>query len=232
MRGQRFKQIKHEYFDLIDTSIKAYLLGFFLADGCMEINHTGRYCMSFTQKSSDIDILRLYQSEISPESLIKDLKKGDYVYSRLRITSTPIAEAFQKMGIPRKKTAIGFKFPFVDKLFQKDIIRGFFDGDGTAGVYSIPRYTGLNHTVKQVRIVSNTSQILEDIQEILFGENIVSSLKKHGKYFYLSIRSYKEWYSYLYPGVTAFPRKQIECELCTLTSSEIRSLKALNPCNA
>lgn len=234
MKGQKITGIRHNYFDEIDTPIKAYLLGFFLADGCIEKNHCSRYCISFSQKELDIGILQLVQGEISPNSNITEAstQKGQF---RIRIMSTPIAERLFSLGIPMNRTYNNFSLPLITKEFERDMIRGFFDGDGTANTYVNKSHTTLRGKisfVRQVRLVSNTYKVLQDLSVILSLEGINHSYRKHGKYFYLSIRGYREWYNYLYPGITMFPRKQQGCQLCTLTSSELESLKAIKPCNA
>lgn len=228
MRGRRLHDIKHNYFDNIDSAMKAYLLGFFMADGSIEVNQTGRYCIRFIQKESDIAILKLLQTEISPSSKMENIVRGTKVYGRLSITSTELGNALIALGLLVRKTYHEFKLPIIPDIYTRDIIRGYFDGDGTAGIY----LSKANYAVRQVRIVSYSKQVLVDIQKVLSLNNIRATLLTTRTYWYISILSYKEWYNYLYPGITTFSRKQKNCELCTLTSSEIKSLKSLNPCNA
>lgn len=227
MRGRRLHDIKHDYFDDIDTSVKSYILGFFVADGTIEINQTGRYCIRFVQKQSDSAILYLIQKEISPSSKIEVISRVSSTYNRLSITSTDLGNALIKNGLMPRKTYNDFHLPMVPQLFQRDLIRGFFDGDGTSGAY-----IGYKSVVRSIAITSYSSTILYDILEILNLNSISAKVIIVRGYFRLEIRSYKEWYNYIYPGVTTFKRKQEGCALCTLTSSEIRSLKALDPCNA
>ena len=227
MRGRRLHDIKHDYFDTIDSAMKAYLLGFFMADGSIEVNQTGRFCVRFIQKESDANIIKLLQSEISPSSKIGIVTRGKNVYHRISITSTELGNALIALGLMVRKTYHEFSLPKIPKQFEVDLIRGFFDGDGTSGIY-----VGPHGVVRQVRIASYSKKVLNDIHNLLTKRKIRSSLLTSGGYWYLAIQSFKEWYQYLYPGITTFPRKQKNCELCTLTSSEIKSLKALDPCNA
>lgn len=232
--GQRIKTMRHDYFDSIDSSVKAYILGFFMADGTIEINQSNRYCIRFIQKESDAAVLRLIQAEISPESKMGIITRGTKVYHRLSITSTQIAEALMAMGLNPRKTYENFKLPSIPLKFERDMIRGYFDGDGTAGVYiHTPKIiTQTPHVVRQVRITANKQQILLDIQAILLANDIYCVVNEFGKHWYLGIRSFENWNRYLYPGITTFLRKKYNCELCMLTSSEIKSLTALGPCNA
>lgn len=227
MRGRQLHDINHTYFDQIDSAMKAYLLGFFMADGTIEINQTGRYCIRFVQKQSDSAILDLIRSEISPSSKMGTIVRGTKVYHRLSITSTELGNALIALGLHPRKTYKEFSLPIIPEIYYRDLIRGFFDGDGTSGIYVGPK-----GVVRQIRIASYSHTILEEIRFLLVQNGIIANVFTSGGYWYLSILSFPEWYQYLYPGITTFPRKQKNCELCTLTSSEIKSLKALDPCNA
>lgn len=228
MRGRTIHTIHHDYFNSIDSSLKAYILGFFMADGTIEVNQSKKYCIRFVQKEEDFEILSLIQREISPESKIGIITRGTKKYGRLSITSWELGSALIALGLTPRKTYCEFLLPSIPSEFYKDLIRGYFDGDGTSGVYiSKPGYV-----VRQVRITSYSKTVLENIQNLLKKEQIQTSILISRGYYILSIKSYKEWYSFLYPGITTFKRKQENCALCTLTSSEIKSLKSLDPRNA
>lgn len=227
MRGRTLHDIKHDYFDEIDTSMKAYLLGFFIADGTIEVNQTGRYCIRFVQKQSDNTILYWIKDEISPSSFMGTIIRGSRVYNRISITSTEIGNALIAMGLNPRKTYEDFKLPTINEALQRDLIRGYFDGDGTAGAY-----IGYKSVVRQVSITSNSITILKDVNQILKVNGVKADARVSAKYYQLAIQDYQAWYKYIYPGITAFPRKQEAAALCTLTSSEIRRVKSSDPCNA
>ena len=65
MKGRRLHDIQHDYFNNIDSAMKAYLLGFFIADGYIEKN-SGRIC--FNNSIDDISIIKEIQKQISPNS--------------------------------------------------------------------------------------------------------------------------------------------------------------------
>lgn len=57
---------KHDFFDCIDSEIKAYLLGFYLADGSMDDNNR----ISFSQTEKDSELLYLVRDYLCPISHI------------------------------------------------------------------------------------------------------------------------------------------------------------------
>ena len=63
------KNISNEnYFNNIDCDLKAYLLGFFLADGCITMNSgcKNSYKLSINISEIDKNIVELYQQTICP----------------------------------------------------------------------------------------------------------------------------------------------------------------------
>lgn len=228
--AKHFKRtIIHDYFDSIDTPTKAYLLGFFAADGTIELNQCNHYTLRVVQKISDGDIIRLFQSEISPNSKIEVCREK---YNRISIVSQPIGEALTKLGFPVRKTYVDYGLPNIDERLMRDFIRGYFDGDGTANTYIIK-----NKICRQVSMTGNCLQFFDEMAKYLRSQHIAcyqgtylgGGHKKGAFYHHLRITGYEQWYAYLYPGITAFPRKQIGCSHCMLTSSELRHLKEFWP---
>jgi intein/homing endonuclease len=134
-----------EYFNNIDTEKKAYLLGFFIADGCMTIEHglshkrSPNYRFSILNSIDDLEIIKEFNKEVCPNSNISYLsyqydkvKRKDQC--RIRWSSK---EMFKNLTdiyqIKERKTKdLDFKFPFekIPEQLIKHFIRGFFDGDG------------------------------------------------------------------------------------------------------
>jgi len=129
------------YFDKIDSDIKAYLLGFFIADGCISKNSRCTNSYRFSINISDIDreILEIYKSELMTNNKIvtSHYKKGAInrkPVSCLRWTSGYMFEMFKvKYNINPNKTKdfnFTFNFELIDEEYYFSFIRGFFDGDG------------------------------------------------------------------------------------------------------
>lgn len=139
---KRKYDVKDDFFKQIDSEEKAYLLGFFIADGTYSLGSGCKdsYRYQIHQQEIDKCIVDWYKNIIVPEGNIiykepyTDKKginhKGTY---KLRWTSKTMHKDLEKYNIfPKKTYDLSFKFPFelIPKEFIWDFIRGFFDGDG------------------------------------------------------------------------------------------------------
>lgn len=112
------------YFENINTSNKAYILGFIAADGCVLDNNT----LQITIKKDDIEILNFIKKELQYEGSFAINRE---IYISLRVKSKKICQDLSKYFIVPRKTKI-LKFPTnINPIFYKDYIRGYFDGDGS-----------------------------------------------------------------------------------------------------
>lgn len=132
-----------EFFDNIDSEIKAYLLGFFIADGNIyqDTKTPNRKAIRLAVGLSEKDskIVNLYKDYICPDnSILKTHYKKNAVNRQpvqtIRWSSKYMASIFENnYNIKQRKTLdFNFVFPFekIPENLYKDFIRGFFDGDG------------------------------------------------------------------------------------------------------
>ena len=133
---QKFIQskIENSFFDIIDTEKKAYLLGFYFADGGILGNRL-TVCVS----KEDGEIVRLFRDTLSPNSKIHEgpsrvNKKTGYVSKeclRVSISSKHICEQLSKIGMGERKTYEANPiFSIIPDSMMSHFIRGYFDGDG------------------------------------------------------------------------------------------------------
>lgn len=186
-----------EFFDVIDSEIKAYLLGFFIADGCMQKEPKRRngeiyscsYRMSVNNSIDDLDVVELFQKFICPSKKIEHndcqlgvkFKRKPQV--KFRWNSKHMFETLLSYNIkPRKTYDLDFTFPF-DKIpsdLHRHFIRGFFDGDGHKGV-------------SDISFVSTSKTFLEQIGNLLeFPYRIQNCVGKTCNYFILYVKGGKK----------------------------------------
>lgn len=135
--------IKDDFFDVIDTEEKAYLLGFFIADGC--INKSTSRCkgrFSINQSEDDKEIVEAFKEYLQVPSKIQLINNQSGVKHRktqwrIRWTSVHMMETMETIYNihPHKTTDIEFEFPIklIPKNLQGHFVRGFIDGDGYMG---------------------------------------------------------------------------------------------------
>ncbi len=152
------------FFEVIDSEIKSYLLGFFAADGNVSHKLTE---ISINISDKDIYICKLFQKYISSNINItyKHCNKGAInrqPQCRIGIGSRKIVKDLDKFGITPRKTFHEFSMELVPKELRNHFIRGYFDGDGSC-YYG--RSQGKNKVC--VNFTNGTSGILKEIKEHL-----------------------------------------------------------------
>lgn len=131
----RIYKINKEYFDSIDTPNKAYILGFFYADGC---NFPPKGTVSMSLQETDKEILEKIRLEIESEKPLEYLdysskNTNGYHYQnqyRLLLFSSHMSTSLSSLGMTQNKS-LSLTFPnFLNEELISHFIRGYFDGDG------------------------------------------------------------------------------------------------------
>lgn len=123
--------VNEEFFDVVDTESKAYILGLFMADGNND-QKRGITRLSIT----DEGLCRAVAEEFSFEGKIDRMeprKEGHLPQFRFNIGSRKLSDALARCGCVARKTYIA-KVPsaeIVSDALQRHMVRGWLDGDGT-----------------------------------------------------------------------------------------------------
>lgn len=126
-----------DYFSKIDTSEKAYWLGFLYADGCITRFYKGdelrSMSLEITLQSQDREHLEKFKDSLNANVPIQDRTiAGKYKANRLVINNTKLCNDLIKLGCTPQKS-LTLTFPTEEQLKNEYIshfIRGYFDGDG------------------------------------------------------------------------------------------------------
>lgn len=108
----------------------AYVLGFFVADGCLTVNQRGAHYIEFT--SNDRDVLEKIKSAMGSGHKIscrKSNNKNHHDSYRLQIGSKELFSDLSRLGFTVNKSKI-VKLPKIPSKYFADFLRGYFDGDG------------------------------------------------------------------------------------------------------
>ena len=134
-RPRKKYQINENYFDEIDTSNKAYIIGLLYSDGANTSNYEKHhYCISLTLQIRDIHILEDIKRELCSDAPITIYDANVYgqikQYCRFNICNKHMVYKLDELGVcPNKTFQINFpKWLNVD--LYSHFIRGIFDGDG------------------------------------------------------------------------------------------------------
>jgi hypothetical protein len=161
MGRPRKHKINEDYFDIIDTPEKAYVVGFLFADGGNL--GSGVY---MTLQTQDRGILEQIRSCLQSETPLRELQNGKYC--RLDIIGVQMAKRLGELGIEPRKT-FKIRFPsWLSPELHSHFIRGYFDGDGCLTVSSTRNKAAFS-------IVSN-GPFCEDLQSLFKNIGINSQV--------------------------------------------------------
>lgn len=153
LRGDR--NVNDEFFSK-ETEEKYYVLGYWLADGCIMKKSGGYY---FSLVSNDKDHLEKIAEIMGVKTKI--YKNSNSAYE-LRVGNKRLVESLINIGCSFRKTkTITINDISFDKKYFYTLLRGFFDGDGgyafqgftkkdgTKGLSSI-KFTGSENMIKSI----------------------------------------------------------------------------------
>lgn len=165
--SNRKYKLNENYFEKIDSSEKAYWLGFIAADGCVYQTGSGSNVLSFNLSVKDKNHLEKFLKAIESTANIKIVKGAGFGIgtdiASLQINSNKMVKDLNNLGIVQKKSLILNK-PNIDEKFYNDWIRGYFDGDGSITIK-------LPNGNSQINFLG-TKEVLTFIQETLRPEKI------------------------------------------------------------
>ena len=166
-------------FDSIDTEEKAYWLGFIFADGCIDTydeNHQ-HYRFELLLKIDDQDHIRKFATFVNFTGKIQEKQNGKNKACRITLYGKHFWETLNSYGCtPRKSLTL--EFPdisiFKDKSLIRHFIRGYFDGDGSLGIYSSTSKGYTTHNKIQCNVLG-TKKFLSGVNtNIPFPKSISS----------------------------------------------------------
>lgn len=233
--GPRKYNHKSDYFDKIDTEAKAYILGFIIADGGIEVNdrlnksgHISKGLrLAFCNSIDDLEIIKTINEEISPESKLYYFKNNKGAINRkeqiiFRICSydlcTTLINDYDIIPNKTKYENFSFNFDKIPTKLVRHFIRGFFDGDGSVSFYETKKTMFFNFS-----FVFNSKIFAEQVGKIfedLFNIRAVyyTHIGKTCTYYVIRFdysrnrtEKIKEIFKYLYEDSTIFlTRKKIK----------------------
>lgn len=129
--SNRIYSLKEDFFETWNNDV-AYIIGFILADGCVN-KRRGNYTTSLSIHKKDIEVLKFILEKIESNQTIKVYKN----YRSIHLHSLKIGQKLISLGItPRKSGKEIIPYGLPDCYFP-DFLRGVFDGDGCVSLGKI-----------------------------------------------------------------------------------------------
>jgi DNA-binding CsgD family transcriptional regulator len=193
-----------EFFSNIDTEHKAYWLGALFADGNIskKASKSGQIFLT----SADKDWVENFMKDIGSSNFPrKEVHKHfKTCVWKAQITSAKMFNDLNHIGcVPAKSKII--ELPIIKNDLLNHFIRGYFDGDGTVGVYK--NIKTLDWKILKSGICSGSKKFVEQLLEILPTKN--KSIKYIGVYVaQFSLNDSLALYNYLYKDATVFLKRK------------------------
>jgi hypothetical protein len=122
----RVKAYNKKFFEEWSAEM-TYILGFLFADGNIVQTPRGGYYVAF--HSSDKSLLVAMRAAMGSSHKVSQRSPRSGGVYRLQIGSKKVFSDLYGLGLTPGK-AQRMKFPAIPRIFLKDFIRGYFDGDG------------------------------------------------------------------------------------------------------
>ncbi len=174
----------HAIFDNINTEYQAYILGFYIADGCI----CNSEYITFALNQQDVQILTDIKNIINPNAKISFYKERinkhgikTHPIAQFKVHSKHIFDTLQNYGLGCNKTYLQKSIAnIIPKELMWHFIRGYFDGDGMIGRYLITKkHQCKNGVIKKYysynynyTIISHDQCILQEILDFYKSEGI------------------------------------------------------------
>lgn len=222
----RNSKIKKDIFNPITTPEAAYILGFYIADGCINGN---KFVITLSEKDKEIlEKIRDYMSPVTklcykPERVNKAGITTHPMYS-FSFACKEIVSRLEELGLGQKKTYLEKSIKnIVPKEFMWDFIRGYWDGDGNINSSEVTKKVTLKNGEEATyqynnigfTIISKDLLILEEINDFFLESGISTHVYPDNRGNYLvgthSKHEVERIYNHLYTSSNLFlNRKRIK----------------------
>lgn len=187
----RKENIKIDIFNPVNTPEAAYILGFYIADGCLNGN---KFVITLNEKDKEIlEKIRDYMSPITKliykkETINKQSIVSHPMYS-FAFACKEIVSCLEDLGLGKNKTYLSKSIKnVVPKELMWDFIRGYWDGDGcisSSNVTKNVKETSYNYINIGFTIISKDPDILNEMNEFFIEEGINTHVYPDNKGNYL-----------------------------------------------
>ena len=196
------REINQEFFKEINEK-SAYVLGWIMSDGHIQLIPEKKYSIRFELK--DIDALETIRELMgSTHTITPRPNKNTHT---LVMDSKPLVKQLLELGVVPQKTGKEV-IPNIPKEYYRDFIRGFFDGDGS--VMIAPKKN--NNNQLRSYICCSSKEFLVSVGKVLKDEAyLIPKIYEDSPKFYKLVYGGKEsyqFYKYMYDGAEHFLKRK------------------------
>lgn len=206
------------YFNTIDSQLKAYFLGLIITDGCIYSKNGRTPSVSLTLQKNDAYLIDRFIKEIHSNKVVTTDGRG---CCEVAINSSKMVSDLRKYGVQERKSLQAIFPSNIPINYYSSLIRGIIDGDGSISFYA--RKGRKCHT-KAIRLCSGNEKFLLDIVGFLHRVvdidpvNVYRDKENLWSIAYRKTASLLKLIDYLYSGAEIYMKRKKE--LCDLVYAE------------
>jgi len=204
--SNRIFSLNETVFDEINSSEKAYWLGFLYADG---YNNEKKHRIEITLQPSDFSHLELFRQFLKTEIKVRTYITNGYTKATFGVTSKVLSKSLASQGCVKAKSHCR-TYPNIPTEFNKDFIRGYFDGNGSFS------FTCIKNEAWQLNFTGNYDFIIT-LKNILEKESRVNSTKLNTRKDKPSVSAHysgkwvcKKILDYMYENATVYLQRKYD----------------------
>lgn len=208
----RKHRVNETFFESIDDELKAYWLGFIMADGCVYCGDSpASYRFQMNLSVKDAGHLELFNSTVqSNYPLIYKTVHGNnnqlYQVVQLKINNTTFCHHLMRHGVKPRKSGRELIPDLDNSQLLHHFVRGYFDGDGSISVN--------NRGQPSVIIAAASERFISQLHEILTEIGVTRArIRYHNGAYALSFTNRKSILSladYMYADATVLLMRKKE----------------------
>lgn len=220
------KEHRSDYFKVIDSEVKAYILGYLVADGSIEESvrkdrPSKLVRLRFGCVSEDDEIIRLIQREIAPNNNLRFYQPKQENHKQVTILQICDKELINDLRTlyniqPRKTYDTNFEFPNIPKEMERHFIRGFIDGDGSIGTRHFSMICNSPKFAEQIK--DKFLEAVPNLKWVIYKENRKTT-NYWSLHFSYNIKVRKPIFEYLYKDATVFLNRKRNKALNTVLNA-------------
>lgn len=207
-----------DYFNTIDSQLKAYFLGLIITDGCIYSKNGRTPSVSLTLQKNDAYLIDRFIKEIHSNKVVTADGRG---CCEVAINSSKMVSDLHKYGVQERKSLQAIFPSNLPIDYYPSLLRGIIDGDGSISFYA--RKGRKCHT-KAIRLCSGNEKFLLDIVGFLHRVvdidtvNVYRDKENLWSIAYRKTASLLKLIDYLYSGAEIYMKRKKE--LCDLVYAE------------
>lgn len=221
-----------DFFKKIDSELKAYILGYIVADGSIIIEHRATKPnnpirrVQFQPSVEDLQVVTLIRDVIAPTNkltIVKSKRENRKDTVKLRLACTEIVnDLINLYNIkPRKTYDTEFRFPSMEDKLKRHFIRGFIDGDGSIGTRHFSMIC--NSKLFALDILKIFQAEIPELKHYLYTENR-GMTDYYSLHFSVNIKSRVDLFNFLYKDSNYMLKRKYDKALNAVLNSKSKNL--------